>query len=224
MPRLPLPPITNFEAYNRNTKEQYEALGRFVAAFEAMVNETRNCSINLLQTDDAISVLADVTFHHPALTAKPLFEIFRALIIEFLNLPDIAVTPEEQKIFRAVLRTIATEYFELTNIRNTLLHGTWHIGYRTHEDPNSETFFLHKFKPTSGGLEREDVPTRAFQLLTLKDRCEDTRNWISFVHACVPRPNRPHDPVGDRFLFKDGKWRLSLGADAEPETLPRKSE
>jgi hypothetical protein len=39
---LALPPITNFDAYNKNTAEQYAALGRFVVAFEAMVNETRN--------------------------------------------------------------------------------------------------------------------------------------------------------------------------------------
>ena len=36
MPRIPLPPITDFDAYNKNTKEQYEALGQFVVAFERM--------------------------------------------------------------------------------------------------------------------------------------------------------------------------------------------
>jgi hypothetical protein len=38
MPRLPMPP-TNNEAYKKNTKEQYEALGRFVEKFELMVNK-----------------------------------------------------------------------------------------------------------------------------------------------------------------------------------------
>ena len=28
MPTLPLPPITDFEAYNKNTEKQYEALAR----------------------------------------------------------------------------------------------------------------------------------------------------------------------------------------------------
>ena len=36
MTQLP-PPKTDEEAYARNTKEQYEALGRFVEAFEFMV-------------------------------------------------------------------------------------------------------------------------------------------------------------------------------------------
>lgn len=224
MPRIPFPPITNIEAYNKNTKEQYEALGRFVVAFEAMVSETRDCSMALLQTEHVSSALVDVAFHHPVLTAKPLFEIFRALIIEFLNLPDIAAKPKDQNMFQGVLKTIASEYFELTNKRNTLLHGTWHIGYSTHEDPNSETFFLHKFKPTGGGLEKADVPNRAFDLLALKDRCEDTRNWIAFIYACVPRHDRPYERVAERFVFKDAEWCLSLGAGMQPETLPRKSQ
>jgi len=36
--RIPMPP-TNNEAYKKNTKEQYEALGRFVEKFELMVNK-----------------------------------------------------------------------------------------------------------------------------------------------------------------------------------------
>jgi hypothetical protein len=40
MPRLPMPP-TDKKAYSKNTKEQYEALGRFVEAFELMVDEIR---------------------------------------------------------------------------------------------------------------------------------------------------------------------------------------
>lgn len=40
MPRLPMPP-TNEASYQKNTKEQYEMLGRFVEAFELMVNEVR---------------------------------------------------------------------------------------------------------------------------------------------------------------------------------------
>jgi hypothetical protein len=216
-------PIKDFGSYNANTKEQYEALGRFVEAFEAMVNETRNCSINLLQTDHRNSVLVDVAFHHSALTAKPLFEIFRALIIEFLNLPDITVTPEDREIFRGVLKTIASEYDDLTTIRNTLLHGTWRIGYSTNKEPNSETFFLDKFKLTRDGLKREEVPNTASQLLNLKDRCEDTRNWIASIHACVPHPDRAHDRVAERFIRKKGEWHLSLNADTETETLPKKS-
>ena len=35
------------EAYQKNTKEQYEMLGRFVAAFEHMVNNVRQYTISI---------------------------------------------------------------------------------------------------------------------------------------------------------------------------------
>jgi hypothetical protein len=220
MPSIRLPPITDFEAYNKNTQAQYEALGRFIVAFELMVNEARDCALNLLDTE----ALAEIAFHHPALTAKPVFEIFRALVAEFMiaDAPDIS--PQAKDAFNGVFSTIAKEYFELTNIRNVLIHGTWHIGYSTAEDPNSENFFLSKYQPTKKGLERHDVPKHAFELLALKDRCEDARNWISHLHYCVPRLDRPSEPISERFFFKDGKWQLSHGPDIAPETLPRKSE
>jgi hypothetical protein len=220
MPRIPLPPITDFEAYDKNTKDQYEALGRFIVAFEAMVNETRDACINLLDRDAPHGRLADIAFHHPALTAKPLFEIMRALIVEILKLPHVALAIKDQDTFRGVLGTIAGEYFELSNIRNSLVHGTWHIGYSTEEDPNAEHFFLFKFKPTKSGLEKEDVPKHAFELLALKDRCEKTRNWISHIHFCVPRSDRPYDRIDERFLFKNGNWQFTFGPDTPPETLP----
>jgi hypothetical protein len=221
MPHLPLPPITDFEAYNQNTKQQYEALGRFVVAFESMVNEARNCSINLLESGK-ISALVDVPFHHPALTAKPLFEIFRALVIDYLRLFCADASEKELNAFRGVLKTIATEYNTLTDVRNTLLHGTWFVGYSDKDDPNAETFILNKLKPTKEGLEREqDVPKHAHELLALKDRCEDTRNWISHIHFCVPRVDSPYDRIGERFFFIDGAWQFRWGADTLPETLPR---
>jgi hypothetical protein len=223
MPDLPLSPIKNFEAYNRNTKQQYEALGRFIVAFEAMVNEVRVCSIQLLQTEHVRSKLVDIAFHHPSLSAFPLFEIFRALIIECLGLGDVVITPKDKDVFRGVLKTIATEYNWLVSIRNSLIHGTWYIGYSTKDDPNSETFTVFKYKPTSDGLERQDVPTRAFNLLALMDRCNDTRSWIALICGCVPLPDRPHEPVAERFVFKDTNCCLNMGDDVKLETLPRKS-
>jgi hypothetical protein len=223
MPNFLLPPITDFEAYNKNTKEQYEALGRFIAAFEMMVYEARECSIHLLTTAASQGRLTHVAFHHPVMTAKPLFEIFRALVVESLNLPQQIILPKDKDIFLGVLKTIATEYFALSNMRNSLLHGTWFIGYSTEQDPNSDYFLLSRLKPTGAGLETDDdVPRHAHELLALKDRCEDTRTWISNVEFCVPRLNGFSDKVSDRFSFKDGKWQIRI-AGGPPETLPRKS-
>jgi hypothetical protein len=84
MPRLPRLP-TSEEAYSKNTKEQYEELGRFVEMFELMVNEARESCIDLLSKDGDHRELVQIAFHHQSLTAKPLFEIMRAIITEMIK-------------------------------------------------------------------------------------------------------------------------------------------
>jgi hypothetical protein len=47
MPKLPMPP-TDKKKSEENVKGQYEALGRFVEAFELMVDEVRGTGIDRL--------------------------------------------------------------------------------------------------------------------------------------------------------------------------------
>jgi hypothetical protein len=180
--------------------------------------------MNLLDNDAEYGHLISVAFHHSALTAKPLFDIFRALTVEFLELPSSRATQKERDDFRGVLKVIAAEHEELVTTRNNLVHGTWRIGYSSDEDPNAEYFSVRKLKTTKSGLEKEEAPKHAFELLALKDRCEDTRYWISFVHGCIPRTDRPFTPIAERFGFSDGDWRLLTGPERiDAGTLPRKS-
>ena len=65
----------------------YEALGRFVEAFESMVHETRSIAIRLLSDGKNTyhHDLIEIAFHHNCMTAKPLFEIFRAIVIKMVS-------------------------------------------------------------------------------------------------------------------------------------------
>jgi hypothetical protein len=126
--------------YEKNTKEQYEALGRFVEAFEAMVDEVRESTIALMARDPKHGRLIKIALHHEAFSAKPLFNVFRAVIVEIIDdaiaiqkakkdgmtdldpplLFDIldeplTFTPEERDCFLGVLRTL---------LRSMLI---WHI-------------------------------------------------------------------------------------------------
>jgi hypothetical protein len=76
---------TGPSSYKKNTKEQYEALGRFVEAFEAMVNEVRESTIALIERDRKHGRLIEIALHHHVLTAKPLYEIFRAVVMEIVD-------------------------------------------------------------------------------------------------------------------------------------------
>jgi hypothetical protein len=219
MPKLPMPPTIE-ESYNANTTAQYEALGRFVEAFEAMVNETRNTSIKILRRDDEHERLVEIAFHHSSLSAKPLFEIMRALIADFLKQPYLRelVTIQDRDTFSGVLAEIATHYFDLVSKRNSLLHGTWRVGFITFDDASAENFFLDKYKPTKTGLLKEELPKHAFELLALRDRCSRVRNWLGFIDGCLPLANQPF-AIAKTFQFKDGRWNLTF-KDTKPETLP----
>jgi outer membrane protein assembly factor BamD (BamD/ComL family) len=50
--------------YEKNTSAQYEALGRFVEAFEAMVNEARENAIQLIERDPHHGRLVAIALHH----------------------------------------------------------------------------------------------------------------------------------------------------------------
>ena len=63
-------------------------------------------------------------------------------MVEHLTLTKALVSPEDQVAFNGVLSLISGEYNELVSLRNTLLHGTWFVGYSSREDPNAENFMV----------------------------------------------------------------------------------
>jgi hypothetical protein len=68
---------------DKNTKEQYEELGRFVVAFEDVVNDVRElCIFVFAGFNSSQQTFVSVAFHHRVLTAQPLFEIMQTLIAE----------------------------------------------------------------------------------------------------------------------------------------------
>ena len=150
--------------YEKNTKEQYESLGRFVEAFELMVHEARISGIDLISLDGSkrIKRMDEIAFYHQSLTAKPLFEMFRATMMETVTDPDFRKKHEISDIdceyFAGVFTAASAEYNDLVNKRNNLLHGTWFIGYPSEEDEHSSTFHVHKGVVTKTRLSSVELP------------------------------------------------------------------
>lgn len=219
MPRLTLPPIG--PDYDKNTKAQYEALGRFVEAFENLVDTFRYSCLKILGRDEDHETLVNILLHHSALTAKPLFEIMRALIIDFLRQRPDSTSIKERDSVAGVLNAIATECQFLWETRNSLLHGTWKVGYLSWDDPSATKFVLDKYRATKTGLRRESgLPEDAFGLLSLADRCSKVSNWIAILVDCLPLPalNSP-EKFSETFKYQNGSWFLTY-RETVPETLP----
>lgn len=219
--------------YQTNIQEQYEELGRFVEAFEYMANEVRECNIALLSREGKSRYLIEIAFHHYALSAKPLYDIFRAIVGEIVQPPMVANTdiglrqpisepppspfkPAERDAIAAVMKRISAEYLNLVETRNEMLHGTWHIGYLD-GNPEAKEFHIAKYDTTKSGLSPvTGLPKTALELRILASRCSDVRSWIGWVLDCLLGKS----PVLERFTHENGEWFLVLGGNKT--TLPQK--
>src|SRR3954471_24774828 len=103
-----------------------------------MVDEARQMCADILASDGVHRKLINVALHHPSQTAKPVFEIMRALIVDLVKQPERNITVKDRDSFNGVLAEIAAEYFSLLSVRNTLLHGTCFVGYVSSDDPDAE--------------------------------------------------------------------------------------
>ncbi len=195
--------------YEANIQEQYERLGRFVESFEAMVHEVRSSCILLLGQDDPKEPLHHIIFHHQSMTAKPLFEIFRAMTVRTISdekfKKDHGLQAIAEDTFRGILAEISKEYMALSNLRNNLLHGTWFVGY-VGEDANSPEFDVFKYVVNKEGIARVPLPRTATELADLSARCDETRDLVSLVLQCVP-PCNEYYKITDHFNCVDGLWQ-----------------
>lgn len=179
------------ETYHKNTKEQYEALGRFVESFEAMVHEVRMSSIEIVAHDlnGFKRGLVATSFFHPGFGAKPTFDIFIALISEACKSEVFCaaghIDKEDLPRLSSILSEINGEYERLCNKRNSLLHGTWYIGCEDASDWKSSMFHVSRFAVGASGVVPVPMPKTAAELLKLAARCEETRDWIATVYASV---------------------------------------
>jgi hypothetical protein len=213
----------NEDELKKNTAEQYAALGRFVEAFEGMVNEVREACIERLCEAVGASErkrLIEIPFHHQNMTAKILFDIMRAMIAEIVSdqkSPHYA----DQAAFKKVLSCIEGEYNSLLGIRNALLHGTWFVGYASSDDPNAERFQVRKYKTTANGLAVVELPKNVKELEKLTRRCVDTLLWIGHVDICLRYKNRIHD------FFREeprGIWKFYINTESSGTTLPKEQQ
>ncbi|MGY3584438.1 hypothetical protein ACVIGB_006504 [Bradyrhizobium sp. USDA 4341] len=221
--------------FERNVKEQYETLGRFVEAFELMVHEVRELIITVCS--DCGRFPNDTQFetivHHQALTAKPLMDILRAVVADVLqtvthcrssNMPldndhplwTHTISEAEGERLLDVLGFVASKYEKLVNRRNDLLHGTWFVGYGESDNPEGAEFYIRRFRTTAKGLTpASGLPKTASELRDFTKRCTAVRDWISKIDAIVHRTEK----VGDAFEFTEKMWWLIATSGAKVTLL-----
>jgi hypothetical protein len=210
-------PVTE-TPYEKNTREQYEALGRFVEAFEEMVLETRTCCLDLLTfgLSQQRRKLVAIPLYYDTLGAKAVFDIFRAVFIETISDQEYqtkhGLAEAEVREFSSVLSKINGHYNDLSNRRNDLLHGTWFVGLTSvedkdgsrFEDKDGSRFYVRRLRVSGKGLSEVPLPTTVTELIALRDQCWEVRTWISTIHACLPL--KAGKPFNECFEYRDQQW------------------
>lgn len=199
----------NSENKALHSKEQFAALGRFVQSFEQMVEAVRfGCHTMHMRPGPQTDMLR-VVWHHRAMTAAPLFDIYRAMLAIFVSSENSVLTAEEQKFVIDVMKEEASEYSDLTKIRNELVHGTWFIGYGSADQEDYSEFLVTKTKVGASGTTQSEMPKTVGELSAFEKRCERldrVLRWLPMFTLLTGRPEMPGPRISERMVRVDGRW------------------
>lgn len=204
------------DRWRRRTKEQFEELGRFVQAFEHMVDATRKQLWFMIQTPGRPADRTRIILNHHNLTAQPLFDMFRAVATSIIVDPAYGFTDEEKDVGRAVLKRTPTRYQGIVRNRNEILHGTWYIGAASAEQSDFPEMHVAKFKVSASGLEQADTPENARGLRAIRHVCEEIGDVVFFFSAHLTAKYMSFKET----FYLDGKdWHSTKKVSRLPDDL-----
>jgi hypothetical protein len=184
--------------------EQYTALGRFVTVFEDTVNLIRTATVGMLASNRRYEKLVNIAFHSSVMTAGPLFQVFRAVVGQIVTDEEFGFPKQQGQDILSVMNQIAGEFEAIQQTRNSLLHGTWEVGWCGEPGNGLAVFSVTKLKPSRTGLSRAEVPSRPDELGGWAERCHAAQTLIErVVQAVVTKPVPELDTL---FTRKDDLW------------------
>lgn len=167
-------------------KVQFEEIGRFIQAFEAMVNSVRFACVFLLAAPN--QTLSNILLHHQHISAKTLIDIMRAMFSHVSSIPEMKFAPEEVSVLKGLLGWIGKEFETLANKRNELVHGTWTVGS---DGASADKLQVQKIiVKAKSGLALADTPKNVAELIDLKQKCTEVNKLIvalTFAYISEPR-------------------------------------
>lgn len=186
------------------TSEHFEALGRFVRAFEWMVNNIRAVSFGVIGGTEKQQSLLARAFHHPALSAMPQFEIMRGMVTALVVEQRPEIDQEERDATLALLGQLADEVQSLTAMRNKLLHGTWYINSSGSDDQAGQRLGVSKPQWDKTGRYVGSPMKEVDDLNALIERCDDVALMLNVLAACCTTPDTR---VSFNFRREGKTWR-----------------
>jgi hypothetical protein len=198
------------DRHRRQTKEIFEALGRFVVGFESLINTTRTTIMFLVGAVGAPAGRVRTILHHDAMMAKALVEILRAAVKDRLTTDAPPLPKEEQETAGKVIDNVASRFRTLYEGRNALLHGTWHVGWGNEESADFSEFLVTNYKVTPEGLKNAsdaEAVSTAQHLKTLRLECEALEDMIFHLQVSLMGLD---DHLPSKSFYQQGKIWISV--------------
>lgn len=170
---------------NESARDQFAALGNFIQGFEGIVRTLRwHCHrimlgdhLGIMNPDGRVLMtwwnITSMVFHHDSLTAKSLMDIWRALLAEEAKgLRRInALSEKGEAAVLGISTEIGSEFEDIYQNRNRIIHATWGIGRWWRQEDISE-LIVEKYKVGADGFtKREDLPKNFDELMALGVKC-----------------------------------------------------
>lgn len=185
--------------YTQQTTESYAAIGKFVCEFELLCEQMR-LSIwiclsfyGLKNTSISLIILTD-------LTAQPLLTLLERLHAEtFQQFDELAL---EKRISDQILNEIK----ELIQKRNSIVHGTYRIGWASESQTDFSNIQGYKLKANkSKGHHIETLPESKDEYDTLSKKLNNSRNLLSrLTHYIHPLSGKRDDIKEDSTFQEQG--------------------
>src|SRR5262249_13603738 len=117
--------------------------------------------------------ITSMVFHHESLTAKPLVDVWRSLLAEQCKaLRQLDILSEKgHDVVKGVSGEIASEFDDIYQERNRLIHASWHIGHWAEFEKFSDLGVAKYKVGTDGFTKRTDLPKTFDELMKCGTRC-----------------------------------------------------
>lgn len=196
---------------NEAPDSAYAELGKFVEAFELMVLMLRSgCVLILSSPAPKWQPLIQIPFNHSSMTAKPLADIFTAILGTMMNdqetIMSMNIDKKELDTFKGILSQVRADCEKIANKRNNILHGTWFVGINPDQEDISK-FVVQKLTTTSTGLKLvESTPKNIEDIKEITKECSTLRDTICLLFSTWMFNNKPNISTLFRLNLNNKRW------------------
>jgi hypothetical protein len=183
------------ERYERQTKEQYAALGRYVQQFE-LVSFYLRYVITLVLHQDGLrnQQLADIIVGHHAVTAQTLLDTACALLVEVHSGDKDAIS---------IMHHFRNRFSQEIRTRNTYLHGTWLMGWASESQQDFSDLGGFKLSPSPKlGAGTKDLAKSVQELQARIDELVEIEDGFKRLMGCLLLKRE----VKKNFITVDGRY------------------